>query len=110
MHEAYTAAVAATRVGSTARDVDAAQRAIIEAHPDLGACLHGAGHAIGTEIHEPPFLVATSEIPLREGMIFTVEPGIYHSEIGGIRLEDDILVGPEGPVNLSPAPLELRVL
>ena len=65
---------------------------IVEAHPEVGACLHGAGHAIGTEIHEPPFLVATSEIPLREGMIFTVEPGIYHSEIGGIRLEDDILV------------------
>ena len=84
---------------------------IIEAHPELGACLHGAGHAIGTEIHEPPFLVAdVATTPLREGMIFTVEPGIYNSEIGGIRLEDDILVGPDGPVNLSPAPLELRVL
>ena len=46
-------------LGNTARDVDAAQREIIEAHPDLGACLHGAGHAIGTEIHEPPFLVPT---------------------------------------------------
>ena len=43
-------------------------------------------------------------------MIFTVEPGIYDSERGGIRLEDDILVGADGPVNLSPAPLELRVL
>ena len=108
--EAYDDAVAATRLGNTARDVDAAQRVIVEAHPEIGACLHGAGHAIGTEIHEPPFLVATSESPLREGMIFTVEPGIYHSEIGGIRLEDDILVTADGPVNLSPAPLDLRVL
>ena len=107
---AYDDAVAATRVGNTARDVDAAQRVVVEAHPEVGACLHGAGHAIGTEIHEPPFLVATSEVPLREGMIFTVEPGIYHSEIGGIRLEDDILVTADGPVNLSPAPLDLRVL
>ena len=90
--------------------MDQAQRVIIEAHPELGACLHGAGHAIGTEIHEPPFLVATSDTPLREGMIFTVEPGIYDSERGGIRLEDDILVGPDGPVNLSPSSLELRVL
>ena len=81
-----------------ARDVDAAQREIIEAHPDVGACLHGAGHAIGTEVHEPPFLIASSDAPLREGMIFTVEPGIYHSERGGIRLEDDVLVGPDGPV------------
>ena len=54
-----TTAVAATTLGNTARDVDAAQRAIIEAHPEIGACLHGAGHAIGTEIHEPPFLIAT---------------------------------------------------
>jgi Xaa-Pro dipeptidase len=110
VRQAYDDAVAATRVGNTARDVDAAQRVIVEAHPEIGACLHGAGHAIGTEIHEPPFLVATSGIPLREGMIFTVEPGIYHSEIGGIRLEDDILVGADGPVNLSPHTLDLRVL
>jgi Xaa-Pro dipeptidase len=108
--QAYDDAVAATTAGNTAKDVDAAQRRVVESHPEIGACLHGAGHAIGTEIHEPPFLVATSGTPLREGMIFTVEPGIYHSEIGGIRLEDDILVGPDGPVNLSPAPLELRVL
>ena len=110
MHEAYVAAVAATRVGNTCRDVDAAQRAIIEANPDVGACLHGAGHAIGTEVHEPPFLIASSDAPLREGMIFTVEPGIYHSERGGIRLEDDVLVGPEGPVLLSDHPLELRII
>ena len=108
--EAYDDAVAATRIGNTARDVDQAQRVIIEAHPELGACLHGAGHAIGTEIHEPPFLVASSSTPLREGMIFTVEPGIYDSERGGIRLEDDILVGPDGPVNLSPSALDLRIL
>jgi Xaa-Pro dipeptidase len=47
---------------------------------------------------------------LREGMIFTVEPGIYDSERGGIRLEDDILVSADGPVNLSPYGLELRIV
>ena len=86
------------------------QREIIESAPDLGACLHGAGHAIGTEIHEPPYLISASPAVLRQGMIFTVEPGIYHSEHGGIRLEDDVLVGPDGPVMLSDFPLELRVL
>jgi Xaa-Pro dipeptidase len=110
VHEAYVAAVAATRAGNGARDVDAAQRAIITRAPELGACLHGAGHAIGAEIHEPPFLIPTSDAVLREGMIFTVEPGIYHSEHGGIRLEDDVLVGADGPVLLSDLPLELRVL
>jgi Xaa-Pro dipeptidase len=110
VHEAYGAAVAATRPGNTARDVDAAQRAIVEAAPELGACLHGAGHAIGTEIHEPPYLIPASDRVLREGMIFTIEPGIYHSGHGGIRLEDDVLVGASGPVLLSSLPLELRVL
>src|SRR3954454_4923366 len=110
VHEAYQAAVAMTRLGSTAKGVDAAQRDIIEAHPELGACLHGAGHAIGTEIHEPPFLVPSSDVELREGMIFTVEPGIYHSDHGGIRLEDDVLVGPDGPVLLSDHLLQLRII
>jgi Xaa-Pro dipeptidase len=110
VREAYGAAVAATRLGNTCRDVDAAQRAVVEATPALGACLHGAGHAIGTEIHEPPYLIPASDTPLREGMIFTVEPGIYHPEHGGIRLEDDVLVGAGGPVLLSSLPLELRVL
>jgi Xaa-Pro dipeptidase len=110
VHEAYQAAVAATRLGGTTKSVDAAQRDIVEAHPDLGACLHGVGHAIGTEVHEPPFLVPSSDVALREEMIFTVEPGIYHPEHGGIRLEDDVLVGPEGPVLLSDHPLQLRVI
>lgn len=107
VHEAYAAAVAVTRPGVPAREVDAAQRAIVEAHPEIGACLHGAGHAIGTEIHEPPFLIPSSDAVLRDGMIFTIEPGIYNSELGGIRLEDDVLVG---PTLLSEYPLELRVL
>jgi Xaa-Pro dipeptidase len=110
VREAYGAAVAAAMPGNTCRDVDAAQRAIVEASPELGACLHGAGHAIGTEIHEPPFLIPSSDTVLREGMIFTIEPGIYHSERGGIRLEDDVLVAAAGPVLLSGLPLELRVV
>jgi Xaa-Pro aminopeptidase len=108
--EAYDAAVAATRPGATARQVDAAQREIVGAHPEIGEVLHGAGHAIGLEIHEPPFLVPNSPATLREGMIFTIEPGIYNSGQGGIRLEDDVLVGPDGPILLSDAPLDLRVL
>ena len=51
----------------TAQDIDAAQRSIVEAAPDLGACLHGAGHAVGAEIHEPPFLVPGRDAPLAPG-------------------------------------------
>jgi Xaa-Pro dipeptidase len=108
---AHGAAIEACRAGVPARDVDAAQRAFIEGASDLGDCLHGAGHAIGTEVHEPPFLIPSSDATLREGMIFTIEPGIYNSEIGGLRLEDDVLVGPDGPLVLSDKlPRELRIL
>jgi Xaa-Pro dipeptidase len=110
VHEAHAAAVAQTRPGVKASSVDAAQREIVAAAAGVGQALHGAGHAIGTEIHEPPFLVPTATATLVEGMVFTIEPGIYRSGTGGIRLEDDVLVGPEGPVVLSSLPLELSVV
>jgi Xaa-Pro dipeptidase len=108
VRDAQQAAIAATRTGASAGDVDAAQRAVVEAHPELGACLHGAGHAIGGEIHEPPFLVPGADAPLTEGMVFTIEPGIYEPGTGGIRLEDDVLVTADGPRTLSALPLALR--
>jgi Xaa-Pro dipeptidase len=108
VRDAQVAAIEATRAGASAGDVDAAQREIVEAHAELGACLHGAGHAIGGEIHEPPFLVPGADAPLAEGMVFTIEPGIYQPGTGGIRLEDDVLVTADGPRTLSALPLELR--
>ncbi|MBX5441104.1 MAG: aminopeptidase P family protein [Solirubrobacteraceae bacterium] len=108
VREAYDAAMAAAKAGAPARDVDAAQRAIVEAAPDVGDCLHGAGHAIGLEVHEPPFLIPRSDDVLVAGTVLTIEPGIYRTGHGGIRLEDDVLVGADGPELLSHLPLELR--
>jgi Xaa-Pro dipeptidase len=108
VRDAYDAAIEAARVGALARDVDAAQRAIVTAAPELGDCVHGAGHALGIDIHEPPFLVPSSDEALRAGTVLTIEPGIYRTGVGGIRLEDDVLVSPDGPVLLSHLPLELR--
>jgi Xaa-Pro dipeptidase len=105
--EAQQAAIAACRPGISARDVDRTQREILETRPDLGECLHGAGHSIGLAIHEPPFLVPRTETPLETGMIFTVEPGLYRSDIGGIRLEDDVVVRDGEPEILSTLPLDL---
>ena len=107
VREAQAAAIEACRAGVPARDLDAAQRRIVEAAPELGQCLHGAGHAIGLALHEPPFLVPRTETPLEVGMVFTIEPGLYQHGTGGIRLEDDVLVGPDGPQILSTLPLEL---
>ena len=105
--DAQQAANAAAQPGASGRDVDAAQRKIIEAASDLGACLHGAGHAIGLSIHEPPFLVPRWTDPLPEGAVLTIEPGLYKAGVGGIRLEDDVVVRPGGPEILSNLPLEL---
>jgi len=105
--EAQRAAIAAAQPGVPGRDVDAAQRQIVEAASGLGACLHGAGHAIGLSIHEPPFLVPRWKEPLAEGTVLTIEPGIYKGGLGGIRLEDDVVVSDGGPEILSTLPLEL---
>ena len=110
VRDAQAAAIDAARVGATAEDVDAAQRAIVEGAGDLGACLHGAGHAVGTEIHEPPFLVPGRDAPLAAGNVLTIEPGLYAEGVGGIRLEDDVAVTDGEPALLSDMPLALREL
>jgi Xaa-Pro dipeptidase len=110
VRDAQAAAIDACRVGVPARDVDAAQRRIVEAAAELGQCLHGAGHAIGLAVHEPPFLVPRIATPLEEGMVFTIEPGLYQQGTGGIRLEDDVLVTADGPRILSTLPLDLLEL
>ena len=108
VRDAQREAIAACRAGTPARDVDAAQRRIVEGAGDLGRCLHGAGHAMGVEIHEPPFLVPRTAAPLEPGTVLTVEPGLYATGIGGIRLEDDVAVTDGEPEVLSDLPLELR--
>jgi Xaa-Pro dipeptidase len=108
VREAQAKAIDACRAGTPARDVDAAQRALVEGAGDLGRCLHGAGHAIGIEVHEPPFLVPRTAAPLEPGHVLTVEPGIYATGVGGIRLEDDVAVTDGEPELLSDLPLELR--
>jgi Xaa-Pro dipeptidase len=110
VRDAQAAAIDAARVGATAQDVDAAQRVIVEGAADLGACLHGAGHAVGAEIHEPPFLVPGRDAPLAAGNVLTIEPGLYAEGVGGIRLEDDVAVTDGAPTLLSDMPLALREL
>jgi Xaa-Pro dipeptidase len=107
VRDAQAAAIAACVPGRPARDVEEAERVILETRPDLGDVLHGAGHAVGLAIHEPPFLVPRTETPLAPGMIFTVEPGLYRAGLGGIRLEDDVVVRDGAPEILSTLPLEL---
>jgi Xaa-Pro aminopeptidase len=100
-------AIAAIRPGAKAHDVDAEARSLIE-QAGFGRFFdHGLGHGLGMDIHEGPRLRKESETILQPGMIVTVEPGIYLPGWGGIRIEDDVLVTPEGCEVLTRLPRDL---
>jgi Xaa-Pro dipeptidase len=107
---AQTAGIAALRAGADCRDVDAAARSVI-ADAGYGEYFgHGLGHAVGLDIHEVPFLGATSPGILSVGTPITVEPGVYLPGRGGVRIEDTLVVGSEAPVALTTTTKELLVL
>lgn len=68
---------------------------------------HSTGHGVGLQIHEAPFINDKSETILKEGMVFTIEPGIYIPGVGGIRLEDMVIVRKEGVEVLTSTPYDL---
>ena len=84
--------LAAVRAGATGRDVDAIARDIIDEAGFGERFGHGLGHGVGLEVHEGPRLARTSSDVLEPGMIVTVEPGIYLPGIGGVRIEDLVVV------------------
>jgi len=107
--KAQLAGIAAIRPGARCQDVDAAARKVIEQAGYAKYFGHGLGHGIGLDIHELPRLSPISTDELRPGMIVTVEPGIYLPGVGGVRIEDDILVTRDGCEVLSSVPKEAPI-
>jgi Xaa-Pro aminopeptidase len=107
VREAQAAGVAAVRPGVTGRDVDAVCRDLIAAAGWGDAFLHGTGHGVGLDIHEDPRVAQSGAATLEVGHVVTVEPGVYLPEHGGVRIEDTVVVTPDGCRPLTTAPKEL---
>lgn len=110
---AQAQAAAASAVAPVARPeaVDAAARRVLDAAGFGEAFTHGTGHGLGLEVHERPRIgparEGSPEPPLEEGMVFTIEPGVYFPGWGGVRIEDDVLVTASGSERLTDVPVFL---
>lgn len=105
---AQQAAVDAARPGVTASEVDDAARQVL-ADAGLGeAFLHRTGHGIGVSVHEEPYIAPGNDLVLREGMAFSIEPGIYFSGEWGARIEDIVVLTADGCERLNTSEHSLR--
>lgn len=105
---AQSAAIERVRAGAAAREVDEAARAVIRDAGYAAMFPHVTGHGVGLRYHEPtPLICPGSDLTLEPGMVCSVEPGIYFPEMGGIRLEDNVVVTETGCEVLGPFEREL---
>ncbi len=105
VHQAQSAALAAARPGVEAQSVDAAARRVIDTAgfgPNYAHFTHRVGHGIGMDGHEWPYLVRGDTLPLKQGMCFSDEPGIYIRGEFGVRLEDDMHITADGAQLFTP--------
>lgn len=103
-------ALNAIRAHMTTREADSFAREFIKANGYGDEFTHSLGHGIGLEIHETPRVSQNSTEMLDSNMVISCEPGIYLNGIGGVRIEDVIVVGENGAINLTSAPKELIIL
>ena len=110
VREAQLAAIDAVRPGVTTVSVDAAARRVLAGYGLDHCFIHSTGHGLGLEIHEPPRLGKRDKARLEAGMAITIEPGVYLEGVGGIRIEDTVVVTETGCEILTPTGKELRVV
>ncbi|HMF33018.1 MAG TPA: Xaa-Pro peptidase family protein [Candidatus Lokiarchaeia archaeon] len=106
VNETQKRGVETVEVGKTGKDVDEVCRNYL-AEQGYGDdfFVHSTGHGVGLDVHEEPSISRLGERPLEEGMVITIEPGIYVPGKGGARTEDTLVVGASGPIILTKAPI-----
>ncbi len=104
--EAHLEAVNTVKAGVKAKEIDLAARKVIEKYGYGSYFIHSTGHGIGIEIHEPPRISFQSEEIIEENAVFTIEPGIYIPDKGGVRLENIVVARKEGVEILTKTPLD----
>lgn len=108
--KAQLAAIEASKPGVTAAEVDLTARRIISDAGYGEYFPHRLGHGLGISVHEYPSLTETNQLVLEEGMVYTIEPGIYVPDVAGVRIEDDVFVTADGVKVLTKFPKELQII
>jgi Xaa-Pro aminopeptidase len=110
VREAHDAAIAFVKPGARPSEIDQAARQVLARHGLAEAFGHGTGHGLGLEVHEDPRITklpgALPDESVVPGMVFTIEPGAYVPGLGGVRIEDDVLVVEGGCEVLTDVPIE----
>jgi Xaa-Pro dipeptidase len=117
LHEMYALVLASNAAGRAAcapgvppQEIDRVARKVIADGGYGEYFIHRTGHGLGLEGHEDPFIVEGNAVPLEVGNVFTIEPGAYVPGLGGVRIEDNMVVTPDGAECLTSYPRELRVV
>ena len=108
--ESQLAAIDAVKAGVACASVDRAARTVLREYGLEKFFIHSTGHGLGLEIHEGPRVGRKEKTKLEPGMVITIEPGVYQEGLGGIRIEDTVLVTERGCEVLTPTGKELVVL
>ena len=107
VQESIESALLKLRPGAMIQEIDEAARVVMRQYGYEDYFTHSLGHGVGLEIHESPLIKSqgpTCSMPLEEGMVITIEPGLYLPKIGGVRLEDTVVITATGYENLTQLP------
>lgn len=110
VEKAQQAAFEVIRAGVQGKQPHLAAERVINASEFKGRFIHGLGHGLGLAVHDGGGLSGASELVLEEGMVMTVEPGVYLPGYGGVRIEDDVLITRKGFRFLTDAPREFQTV